>query len=320
MITYNHGPYILEALQGIVMQKGNFDLELIICNDCSTDDTHQVIENFLSTYPGTVQIDYRHLDSNIGISANFYNALSYCKGSYIAICEGDDYWTDAYKLQKQLDIAEAHPNISLVVHGTEILAPYKKIRGRTWKHIPDQTLSGHFFDIRCILSPIHRYPFHTSSFFIRRSKLILQDYLQLIENINFCDIQLAAYLSIKGEVYYIDETMSHYRIHRSGITQSNANRQAYINFKLDFIRNLQKLKSMCSEAQYHAIDDFIRSEYYMIAEMSKKDKDIAQCRKYFMKAFPSSILFDKLYLKSTIQMALYCLSPSIFNALIKDIK
>ena len=115
VITYNHENYIRQCLEGILMQKTDFPFEIIIGEDCSTDGTRKVIEEFEKKYPAIVKPIYQ--EKNVGGAVNAY---SYCyprlSGKYIAICEGDDYWTDEYKLQKQVDFLEQNPEYVLCFH------------------------------------------------------------------------------------------------------------------------------------------------------------------------------------------------------------
>lgn len=117
MITYGHEKYIKQAIEGVLMQKGNFDLQFIISNDCSPDNTDKIIQNLFKLYPNTSLIEYINNEKNLGIMPNFLKAHSRCKGKYIAICEGDDYWIDPLKLQKQIDFFEDNTRLGLVYTG-----------------------------------------------------------------------------------------------------------------------------------------------------------------------------------------------------------
>lgn len=113
MITYNHEAYILEAINGILNQEAAFEIELIVSNDASSDNSHQIILDFINTYEGQATIAYHFHENNLGIQENFKFAHSKAKGKYIAICEGDDYWIDSKKLQKQVDFLEQNLDYSL---------------------------------------------------------------------------------------------------------------------------------------------------------------------------------------------------------------
>jgi glycosyltransferase involved in cell wall biosynthesis len=114
MITYNHEKYISEAINGILMQKTNFDIELIISEDCSTDKTREIAQRYALKYPDIIVLDLP--TTNRGMSENFRTCLSKAKGKYIALCEGDDYWIDPLKLQKQVDALEQHQEMSICSH------------------------------------------------------------------------------------------------------------------------------------------------------------------------------------------------------------
>lgn len=113
MITYGHEKFIEQAINGVLLQETNFEIELIISNDCSTDKTDDVIQNILKTNPKANIINYFKLENNIGIMPNFIFAIEQCKGKFIALCEGDDYWTDPLKLQKQVDFFDINPDYIL---------------------------------------------------------------------------------------------------------------------------------------------------------------------------------------------------------------
>jgi glycosyltransferase involved in cell wall biosynthesis len=112
MVTYNHGQFISEAIEGCLMQKADFPVELIIADDASSDDNQAIIKLYTDKNPGFIKPILRSL--NIGANPNWFDAFSKCQGRYIAICEGDDYWTDPFKLQKQFDLLEADKGAGMV--------------------------------------------------------------------------------------------------------------------------------------------------------------------------------------------------------------
>lgn len=114
MITYSHEKYIEEAINGVLMQECNFDVEFIIANDCSPDSTEEIINTIIKKHPKANWIRYVKQEKNIGALPNFILTIQQAKGKYIALCEGDDYWTDPLKLQKQVDILEENKEVGLV--------------------------------------------------------------------------------------------------------------------------------------------------------------------------------------------------------------
>ena len=114
MITYNHEPYIAQAIEGVLMQETDFPIELVIGEDCSTDRTRAIVFDYQKKYPEIIRVITS--DKNVGANKNNKRTIKACHGKYIAFCEGDDYWHNPYKLQKQVDYLESHPECGLV-HG-----------------------------------------------------------------------------------------------------------------------------------------------------------------------------------------------------------
>ncbi len=113
-ITYNHEPFIAKTIEGVLMQQVKFPIELIIAEDCSTDGTRAICQRYAEEYPELIRLITS--DSNVGAIANERRAMLAARGKYIAFCEGDDYWTDPLKLQKQVDFLESHPDYSVTFH------------------------------------------------------------------------------------------------------------------------------------------------------------------------------------------------------------
>jgi glycosyltransferase involved in cell wall biosynthesis len=115
IITYNHERYIGQCLEGVLMQETNFRFQVVIGEDCSTDNTRQVVEAYAARYPDIIIPVYQQ--QNVGPRRNAYEfCWPLLKGKYIAVCEGDDYWTDPFKLQKQVDFLEKNSDFVLCFH------------------------------------------------------------------------------------------------------------------------------------------------------------------------------------------------------------
>ena len=114
MITYNHAPFIAQAIESALMQVTDFAVEIVIGEDCSTDNTLQIIKGYQEKYPDKIKLLTG--DRNIGMFDNFLRTLHACTGQYLASLDGDDYWTNKDKLQIQCDFLGAHPDHTAVYH------------------------------------------------------------------------------------------------------------------------------------------------------------------------------------------------------------
>ena len=122
-ITYNHAPYIRQCLDGFVMQKTNFPFEILIHDDASDDGTSDIIREFEKAYPSVIKPLFEEENQwSKGRRGSVVFNFPRAKGKYIALCEGDDYWTDPLKLQKQVDFLEAHPEYAMCFHNVKVIA------------------------------------------------------------------------------------------------------------------------------------------------------------------------------------------------------
>lgn len=120
--TYQHADYIEDCLKGILMQETDFKYEILLGEDASSDGTREICIKYAKNHPDKIRLFLHHRENNIKINGsptgrfNFLYNLYTAKGKYIALCEGDDYWTDPYKLQKQVDFLEANPDLAMCTH------------------------------------------------------------------------------------------------------------------------------------------------------------------------------------------------------------
>lgn len=114
VITYKHADFIKDTIEGVLMQDFEFPIEFIIADDNSPDQTEKIVRDYIENHSKGNLIKYTKHSENKGMMGNFIWALEQCNGKYIAFCEGDDYWTDSLKLQKQYNAILAHSDVSLV--------------------------------------------------------------------------------------------------------------------------------------------------------------------------------------------------------------
>lgn len=117
--TYNQGKYMRQGLDSILAQKTNFEIEILIGEDCSPDNTNEILAEYEGKYPGRLQVFHR--EKNLKQSKNVYDLFMRSRGEYIIILDLDDYWTDEYKLQKQVDFMESHPEYIGTAHDFQLI-------------------------------------------------------------------------------------------------------------------------------------------------------------------------------------------------------
>lgn len=202
-ITYNQEAYIAQALESFVMQKTNFSFEVIIADDCSNDKTVSIIKEYAEKYPDIIKPVLRK--KNIGAIPNIMDAFKKTTGSYIALCEGDDYWTDNNKLQLQVDFLDKNSNYALCFHSVRVFFENNEekesifpIESDTSKFTTKELINGNFIQ--------------TNSVMYRR-----QDYKNLPTDVMPGDWYLHLYHAKFGKIGFINKTMSAYRRHASGI-------------------------------------------------------------------------------------------------------
>lgn len=125
MMVYNHEQYLHQALDGILMQKTNFDFEIVVGEDASKDASRKILLDYMSKYPGKFKLLLHK--QNIGAYKNQELTFNSCVGKYVAICEGDDYWTDSFKLEKQVDFLQNHPEYSFCTHRYKVFSEINKV-------------------------------------------------------------------------------------------------------------------------------------------------------------------------------------------------
>ena len=237
MITYNHENFIAQAIESVLMQKTKFDFELVIGEDFSIDRTREICIFYKKKYPEKINLILN--EKNLGMIPNFINTIHKCKGKYIALLEGDDYWTDPYKLQKQVDFLEANPEYSMCFHLVEnfyqdgsklsFVFPYKKRRKPTYSL---QDVVKYFFINTC--SVMYRWDNKTLPEWFSRH--LVGDYtLHLL----YAD---------KGKIGLIPEVMARYRIHSGGILSSKGGK--------DITSNLNDIISLLND-----FDEYTKNKY-----------------------------------------------------------
>lgn len=226
-ITYNHEKYIRDALEGFVMQKTNFKFEAIVHDDASTDNTAAIIREYAEKYPDIIKPIFEtenQYSKHDGSLARIMNAA--CKGKYFAFCEGDDYWTDPYKLQKQVDFMENHQECSLTYHACKNIFVN---RNETSHRLFGENVLNSYSSI-----DILKDYFHTATILVRREVLYSELYSKVIKlGCQSGDTLLYLTASRLGEIKGTNEKMSVYRRHLNGASQKlNSYKTIYKDYRI----------------------------------------------------------------------------------------
>ncbi len=210
-ITYNHAAYIRECLNGFLMQETNFKFEVVIHDDASTDETQSIIKEYCEKYPNVFSPIFQHVNQySKGIKSIIQTfCVPQFRGKYIAMCEGDDYWIDPYKLQKQVDIMENNPNCSLVISNGISLNEITK-KQYIINPMGDIKKSG-FISPNLVL--LERRLIPTASMFYRKDQSKMPDFFR---NCPVGDRPLRLWLLSKGDIYYFANPMIMYREQSNG--------------------------------------------------------------------------------------------------------
>ena len=207
-LVYNHERYLDTALQGFVNQKTNFDYEVFVHDDASTDNSKSIIEGYAQLYPQIIKPIYQQenqYSKGINIFTTFI--LPRMSGEYIAVCEGDDFWTEPLKLQRQVDFLDRHLDYVACVHNTTIIN--MRTHKKRLKH--SQLEEGDISFADAVYGGGRSY--HTSSLVYRIQYATMKrpDFFRIAEKMNVGDYPLALYLTLSGKVKFLNYNMSLYR-------------------------------------------------------------------------------------------------------------
>lgn len=203
-LTYNHVSYIRQCLDGFVSQKTNFPFEVLVHDDASTDGTADVIKEYEARYPLLIKPIYQDINQyrqrrQVSATYNFARV----KGKYIASCEGDDYWTDPYKLQKQVDFLETHPDFSICFHPVMVLNQATgEMHPDTLADVPSETT---IYDLATYSNYIH-----TPSVMYRYSPDVNKKFGQ-IGNVGVGDYLYHILYAERGKIQKLPDYMAVYR-------------------------------------------------------------------------------------------------------------
>lgn len=258
-VAYNQEQYIRECLEGLVMQRTNFRFEAIVHDDASTDGTADIIREYEAKYPDIIKPIYEKENQYSKHDGSLRRIMDeYTHGKYVAVCEGDDYWTDPLKLQKQYNFMESHPECSLCFHANNKLYPSGKMdvyRPKVIKefyNVEDAILGGGGF-------------MATNSVFYRWEYIGSEGRPNFWNNCPIGDLPHMLYYSSKGKLGYINDIMSVYRVSAEG--------------SWTLSQNTIKKRRVHYKAILNMFDEFDEYTNYKYHNIIKKKKNL-NCRNH----------------------------------------
>lgn len=232
MITFKHEKYIKQAIEGILMQESNFEFELIIADDCSPDNSSQIIDEIIRNHPNGNKIKYFRHKKNVGMQANGIFVINECKGKYISFCEGDDYWTDALKLQKQVDFLEANPDYVICYHKVKVLQNGV---------LKEDTITHEVAETTTIKDLAKGNYIHTCSVVCKNN--LFDKLPEYFHKSPVGDYFLHMLNARYGKIKFLDEYMGVYRIHEASVWSSMTQikrEQIWVEFLKNIRENFDK--------------------------------------------------------------------------------
>lgn len=228
--SYNHEKFIGDALENIVKQETNFPFEVIVSDDASTDGTQDIIKTYASKYQKIIKAILR--DKNVGVGQNYYEALTKVNSKYLAICDGDDYWIDKNKLQKQISFMESNPDYSICC--SDVRWHYINVNKndtifKVRSYMPQEMRNKEYFSFEDLLN----------CRFIASASCVLRWEMQgnvpiWLKNHCVIDFPLTLIHSSYGKIKVFDETLAQYNIHENGVSRQEQT-QSYKNKMNDIL-------------------------------------------------------------------------------------
>lgn len=283
-LVYNHEPYLRDCFDGFVMQKTNFKFVAIVHDDVSTDNSAAIIREYAEKYPDIIkpifETENQWSKHDGSLDRIMSDAIAATGAKYIAMCEGDDYWTDPYKLQKQVDILEANETLMACCTDCSVVDNHNKmIYSIRPEAVVKDNVAGRY-TLRDFFRDNHQYP--TASVVYRNTHIAeIRTKHQHTENAFLGDWTLWICLLIYGDMYYLDEVTCAYRINPTSVTHT-ANRVARAKANRDICQNVADI---LSDEYADIADDLRKLDWVWISLLfayKAEKRYISMCGALFM--------------------------------------
>lgn len=256
IITYNQASYIRQCLDSILMQSVNFRYEIIVGDDASTDGTQTILREYQNKYPNIFVLLLS--EYNKGISINYQNVLSRCSGKYIALCEGDDYWTNPLKLQSQVNFLDTHHEYGFVGTYNELLFPDKTIKYDAYEYLRNPKIEGNW-ELYGDVFNIAKYGPVTRTVSLCFRKEIIQPYLKFVGAGN--DLVLQTILAKFSFFAKHSESMCIYR--QGGVSTDKLSVQKQLYYNNWYVQNRLLQRKLFPEECHWDINELMDREVYI---------------------------------------------------------
>ena len=294
-MTYNHAAFVRQCLDGFMMQKCSFNFEVLIHDDASTDGTQDIIREYEMKYPDVIKPIYQKENQySKGIDPGLkYNAPR-AKGKYIALCEGDDYWTDPYKLQKQVDFLESHPDYVMCSHKYQI---YEQESNEYVNILPEiENEKGDDFFLTDLI--VGKWLVQPLCMMCRKSALEdkrLERYKYMIDTVFIYN------LLTQGKAFCLSDTMGVYRVQNRGIWSGKS-----LNEKI--FMQLKAVKSICDIEKTDVAARFLLFQFskpisriWLLRNVKRIIPMVNTLADFYGYAFVFKMLFRKMFFNQNVQ-------------------
>lgn len=295
MITYNHEKYVGQAIDSVLMQETSFPYELVIGEDCSTDRTREIVLRYQQERPAIVRVLCH--EKNLGMLRNLATTLEACRGEYIALLEGDDYWTASAKLQRQVELLDAHPETAICGHQAILIWEDGSCPSKV---LPDRSTS--FLELRDLLANFSCFIPTCSAMFRQRS---FPGFPPWYFKLKIGDLPLLVLNARHGNIALLAEPMAVYRIHRAGVWSAWNWSQ-----HLEAVAEAFERFNVVLEREYRPIiRDTLFKAYCWLGLTALAERDLPRARRWTRKCL--TILPPHRRLRDKLHLGLQAYAPSL---------
>ncbi len=303
IITYNHEKFIAQAIDSILMQKVNFDYEIVIGEDCSTDNTRDIVIDYQKRYPDKIRLLLP--EKNLGARKNSNQTLRACQGEYVAWLEGDDYWTSPHKLQKQVDFLDNHLECAMCFHATTIV--YED-GGREPRNYRPPNLKK-FFTLEDVL--INNF-IATGSVMFRGGLVV--ELPEEFSKLKMGDWPRHVLTAQYGKIGYIDEIMGVYRYHKGGVWTRGGGWSIddYIRMKTASLEFYEVINKYLGYKYNDILSRKISKNSRFLADAYRKQENWKNMRQYLLKGFFAQPFNNDISFSFLVKSLLLSFFPNVY--------